>query len=136
MAAFVTAEGLTDTKADWMELAACKGVGHAEFFIERGHTIDNVKDKYCKTCPVREECLNYAVVNRISHGVWFKNAKERQYIYSKAPRRDTVSQTLRNRMVWLANHGWRHAEIANELGFTEKTVSHYINRARREAVEQ
>lgn len=55
----------------WMDDAACAGFGPDMFFGGRGdnHDISEAK-AVCADCPVREACLEYALVNEIHHGVW------------------------------------------------------------------
>lgn len=52
----------------WQNNAACKGcdpdLWHAE-----GRGAFNAR-RVCTTCPVRRPCLDYALTNRIDHGVW------------------------------------------------------------------
>lgn len=51
----------------WAARAACKGLAD-ELFV-RGQNQDRAK-AVCMTCPVRVECLEEALVNRIEWGVW------------------------------------------------------------------
>lgn len=39
------------------------------FFPSDGAGVE-VARNICATCPVREACLEHALVNRIDHGVW------------------------------------------------------------------
>lgn len=39
------------------------------FFPSDGVGVD-VARRVCAECPVRQECLEYALANRIDHGVW------------------------------------------------------------------
>lgn len=54
----------------WMADAACarphEGVS---FFIERGQPSEPAK-QVCSACPVRDECLAYALDNREHFGIW------------------------------------------------------------------
>jgi len=62
-------------RMDWHDNAACRELDPDAFFIE--HLKD---DRYiralarakavCRTCPVREECLDFAVRNNEPAGVW------------------------------------------------------------------
>lgn len=55
---------------DWMEDAACRGQVSTEvFFPSRGEAVD-VPRSFCRRCPVREECLDYALRNRVDYGIW------------------------------------------------------------------
>jgi WhiB family transcriptional regulator, redox-sensing transcriptional regulator len=57
-------------REDWMTAGACKGSTDL-FFPGRGATydVDECK-KLCRSCPVRAECLAYAMRNGEHFGVW------------------------------------------------------------------
>ena len=50
----------------WQTLAACRGQGPDEYFPTRGWT----PPQCCTACPVKRECLNYALEHHIAHGTW------------------------------------------------------------------
>jgi WhiB family redox-sensing transcriptional regulator len=58
----------------WREFAACRKADVNLFFMDRGDNGDNERMKkimaFCGPCPVREQCLNYAVDNHIEYGVF------------------------------------------------------------------
>jgi WhiB family redox-sensing transcriptional regulator len=54
---------------DWMAEGNCNDVPPSTFFPSDGVGVDSAR-KICQTCPVKEPCLEYALVNRIDHGVW------------------------------------------------------------------
>ena len=47
-------------RAEWMTQAACRHHDTSLWFPERGDPTDQAK-RICASCPVREECLNYAI---------------------------------------------------------------------------
>jgi len=47
---------------DWKDRAVCRGLDPALFFLERGNGADQAKAA-CARCPVRRECLDYAIAN-------------------------------------------------------------------------
>lgn len=56
----------------WREQAACRGKETAKFFVEergRSSLYDDAR-AVCAACPVRQECLDFAVKHRIVHGMW------------------------------------------------------------------
>lgn len=53
----------------WQRRAACRGLPPKLFYPARGATIGRDAQKICHGCPVREECLDYALQNR-EFGVW------------------------------------------------------------------
>lgn len=55
----------------WQDNAACRGLDHKTWYPERGEVAAMRAAKaICQTCPVRTECLNYALTNREKEGVW------------------------------------------------------------------
>ncbi|MGH9282110.1 MAG: WhiB family transcriptional regulator [Acidimicrobiales bacterium] len=53
----------------WRQRAACRGVDPDVFYPSSDEEAEEAK-AICRMCPVREACLEYALVNRIDHGVW------------------------------------------------------------------
>ena len=58
----------------------CRDYPHSWFFPERGAQADSQAAKaVCAECPVRAECLNYALENCERFGVWGgKSEKQRR----------------------------------------------------------
>lgn len=54
---------------DWMAEGNCNNHPPTVFFPSDGVGVEVAK-KICATCPVQEPCLEYALENRIDHGVW------------------------------------------------------------------
>lgn len=48
---------------DWLQDAACKGMDTEIFFPERGDKAGHIKKARatCKECPVRQQCLDFAL---------------------------------------------------------------------------
>lgn len=57
----------TDPATDWMAQGACVGENPDLFFEKAGE--DHAK-ALCESCPVKRECLDYALAERIVEGVW------------------------------------------------------------------
>jgi hypothetical protein len=55
--------------ARWRELAACRGADLNLFFPDRGESAGPAR-QVCAACPVRQPCLDYAVSNAITDGIW------------------------------------------------------------------
>jgi WhiB family redox-sensing transcriptional regulator len=55
--------------ARWRRQAACRGTNLDLFYPERGQTAEPAR-QVCAACPVRQPCLDYAISNRITHGIW------------------------------------------------------------------
>lgn len=60
----------------WMLDAKCRGAAPASFFPSDGLGVEAAQ-RVCAGCTVRADCLEYALVNRIEHGVW-GGASERE----------------------------------------------------------
>jgi WhiB family redox-sensing transcriptional regulator len=57
----------------WRLDAACRGTGPHLFHPdedEDGHAVVTAAKRVCAGCPVADPCLEYALDNRIVHGVW------------------------------------------------------------------
>jgi WhiB family transcriptional regulator, redox-sensing transcriptional regulator len=73
---------VADTKGglEWRREASCLGAGTSQFFLGdepdgvdsdgRGCNYGSVVRGICAGCPVRVQCLDYAMVNYIVHGFW------------------------------------------------------------------
>ena len=54
---------------DWMALGNCRAVEPSVFFPSDGVGVE-VARQICQACPVKQQCLEYAIYHRIDHGVW------------------------------------------------------------------
>lgn len=59
---------LIGERPEWHARAACRGVGTAAFFPERGETTVAAVE-YCNRCEVRDECAAHALTYE-TEGVW------------------------------------------------------------------
>ena len=62
---------MNDTDMSWQDEAACKD-SDADFFPESGYNTAPIKAALavCAKCSVRERCLQFAMDNKIEHGIW------------------------------------------------------------------
>ena len=58
-----------DSLTAWMADGNCRLHPPSTFFPSDGVGVDRAR-KICKGCPVGERCLEYALEQRIEHGVW------------------------------------------------------------------
>jgi WhiB family redox-sensing transcriptional regulator len=56
-------------ETEWMTKGKCRTVPPSVFFPSDGLGVQAAQ-KICAECPVSEACLEYAIENRIDHGVW------------------------------------------------------------------
>ena len=61
--------GQDDSVTAWMSAGNCRNYPPAVFFPSDGVGVDRAR-KICVDCPVLDQCLEYALVERIEHGVW------------------------------------------------------------------
>ena len=54
---------------NWMAGGNCADHDPSTFFPSDGVGVDLAR-KICETCPVKAACRDYALDNRIDHGVW------------------------------------------------------------------
>ena len=62
--------------SEWMQHGLCRQLAPSTFFPNDGVGVE-VARRICGTCPVQEPCLEYALTERIDHGVW-GGASERE----------------------------------------------------------
>lgn len=60
----------------WMAKGRCSELPPAMFFPSDGVGVE-IARRLCADCPVKEPCLEYALAERIDHGVW-GGASERE----------------------------------------------------------
>ena len=53
----------------WMLHARCRGMNPSVFFPTDGAGFEAAR-RICVECPVRAECLEYALTNQIDQGAW------------------------------------------------------------------
>lgn len=67
-------------ETEWMANGKCREVLPAVFFPSDGLGVQAAQ-RVCAECPVVGACLEYALENRIDHGVWGgKSERERRRI--------------------------------------------------------
>jgi WhiB family redox-sensing transcriptional regulator len=115
--------------ARWRRQAACRGTNLDLFYPERGQTAEPAR-QVCAACPVRQPCLDYAVSNRITHGIWGgMTERERRPLQSawvQAARRD------RDRAVLAADAaGYTTAAIGRSFGLSRASVTRTVNQGDR-----
>lgn len=66
---FVSRKRSRTMKTDWMTRGKCRDLPWDAFFPRDGMGVSTAQ-KICATCPVSQDCLEYALENHIAHGVW------------------------------------------------------------------
>lgn len=71
---------------EWMGRGNCREESPSLFFPSDGVGVEVAK-QLCATCPVKVPCLEYALRNRIDHGVWGATSeRERRRILAQRRR--------------------------------------------------
>ena len=60
---------VVDVTGVWQDRALCRKVD-GDMFFGSGSAVEHEAKDVCKSCPVRWECLAYALRHRVEHGVW------------------------------------------------------------------
>ncbi len=115
--------------ARWRERAACRGTDLDVFYPERGQTAGPAR-QVCARCPVRQPCLDYALSNRITHGVWGGlTVRERRPLQSAWVQ---DAQRDRDRAILAADAaGHTTAEIGRSFGLSQTSVIRIVNQGGR-----
>jgi len=53
----------------WMDDGVCAETDPEAFFPEKGGSVAAAR-RVCARCPVRTECLEYALGHNLQHGIW------------------------------------------------------------------
>lgn len=78
---------------EWMADGTCRQYPAGVFFPRDGLGVIKAQ-KICATCPVADQCLEYALANHVDHGVWGgKSERERRRI-ARLRRRAPLSTEL------------------------------------------
>ncbi len=77
------------TELVWMSKGSCRNYPASAFFPSDGVGVDAARS-ICADCRVLSQCLEYALENRIDHGVWGGcSERERRRILKR--RRDAAA---------------------------------------------
>ncbi len=79
-------------ESNWMAVGNCASEPPALFFPSDGVGVELAK-KVCEGCPSKDPCLEYALANRIDHGVWGGTSERQRRRILKARRAAAVIVT-------------------------------------------
>ena len=119
--------------ARWREQAACRGTDLDVFYPERGQTAGPAR-QVCAACPVRQPCLEYALSNRITSGIWGGlTVRERRPLQSAWVQE---AQRDRDRAVLAAGAaGYTTAAIGRSFGLSRTSVTRIVNQGGRSGLD-
>ena len=66
----------------WMQRAKCKDNTEIDFFPEKGY-YPHEAVAFCKGCPVRRSCFDYAIRHNLDDGVWGGVTANRRNLYRR-----------------------------------------------------
>ena len=85
----LSAETVTMPGWDWLQLAACRHADPELFFplSASGPFLDQITQAkvICAGCPVRRQCLAFALGTRQDHGVWGGMSEEERRPRARKP---------------------------------------------------
>ena len=111
----------------WRDRAACIGADPDLFFPQRGESAEPARE-ICARCPVREACLDDALRNAITHGIW-GGLPERERRALRIPRLSTMRRQ-RDRAILAADAAGQTREaIGRAFGLTRMSVSRIVRNA-------
>ncbi len=76
---------------EWMGRGDCRTEPPSVFFPTDGAGVEVAK-VLCASCPVQVECLEYALRNRIDHGVWGGTSERERRRILQRRRRDAAAR--------------------------------------------
>ena len=83
-----------DSATAWMNGGNCRNYPPAVFFPSDGVGVDRAR-KICTDCPVGDQCLEYALEQRIEHGVWGGCSERERRRILKRRRNSATNVTIR-----------------------------------------
>jgi WhiB family redox-sensing transcriptional regulator len=76
-----------DDNLDWTLRAACAGADNPDLWFPNQGTSNQPAKNVCARCPVRTDCLDYALDHQIRFGVWGgRSEKERKTMRGRTQR--------------------------------------------------
>lgn len=105
---------------DWRDLAVCAEVGPTLFFPEQGESVREAK-QVCASCPVRKDCLEYALDNGLFFGVWGGTTEGERRTMMRDPH--LKAHYFERRVVRLLRLRVPLGEIAQQLGKSTRTIA-------------
>ena len=110
---------------EWRDDAACASVDPELFFPDAPHQSHAAK-KICGTCPSFAPCLDMALDDATLTGIWGgTTVPERKAIRRDRGKRPRETGGARKVALSMVARGTGHAEIAERLGVTTRTIARW-----------
>jgi WhiB family redox-sensing transcriptional regulator len=81
----------SESAPTWFSLAACRGAT-TEFFFAPATPEADYAVRICRRCPVRPECLSYAIGRPDLHGIWGGSTQAERTLLRRAEQNRFSSQ--------------------------------------------
>lgn len=114
--------------------AACRGMNPELFHPTRGGSIDPKAIATCAQCPVKHECLEWAIDHN-EKGIW-AGTTERQRANARRnrPRPPHTTQLILTHIHTHPDHEWTAEQLADRLGRGHSTVREACQKLRRKGL--
>ncbi len=114
---------LTGDRDAWKDEALCAQTAPDAFFPDKGGTTRDAR-KICAVCPVAEQCLQYAIANRETVGIW--GGKTSHQLRKLIPRENHPVGVTRTAVARMKADGWTADEIAGELQLSVRHIERVL----------
>jgi WhiB family transcriptional regulator, redox-sensing transcriptional regulator len=116
----------TSAPAGWRDRAACRGTDLDLFFPGRGESAEPAR-RVCAACPVRQQCLDYAISHGIVYGIW-GGLVERDRRALRSRHADAARTERDEAIAAAAAAGYTQAAIGRAFGLTRTSVTRVLSR--------
>ncbi len=72
---------MEERKIDWSDKAACAGCDDPDIFFPEGVKSMFAAVQFCQRCEARQDCLNFAIENKIVYGIWGGRPPHKRFTY-------------------------------------------------------
>lgn len=110
------------TNTNWRDRALCAQTDPDAFVPDKGGSTVQAK-KICGTCPVRQQCLDYALANN-ERGIWGGTSDTER---AKMRNGNQTQEQIRARIKRAHENGTPALELAAIYGVSVRTVQRWVH---------
>ena len=111
------------TPEEWREDAVCRQVDPELWFPDRAGDNGGLAKQVCRSCPVRAQCLEYAIYTGQRYGIWGGvSAATLARLRNASKPRKPRNRVPVDRVLELSGRGWAPEAIAAAVGCTDRSV--------------
>lgn len=107
----------------WQARGACFSTSPSLFFADAQGEGSDQAIAVCSSCPVRAECLQYALDNNETLGIWGGTTPRQRTRMRRGRTASPKIAARRAEVARLRGQGLTQSEIAEQLGIGQATVS-------------